>query len=77
MITLRQMIEILEQDECLEIFPQGGETLAIYGGQELPKDVEPYLGWKCAKLASASLDSVGVSVVPLEKGAEDAQTEQE
>ena len=78
MIRLKQMIEILGQDECLEIFPSDSSgRLVVCGGEAPSEGLRPYLGWTCVELTSASLDSTGVSIVPPEEGAEDAKTEQE
>lgn len=76
MITLKQMIEILGQDECLEIFPSGSSgRLVVYGGEAPSEGLQPYLGWKCVGLASASLDSTGVSIVPPDERKDNGEKE--
>lgn len=76
MITLKQMIEILEQDECLEIFPSDSNgKLVVYGGEAPSEELQPYLGWKCTALGSASLDSTGVGIAPPDERKDDGKKE--
>ncbi len=74
MITLKQMIEILEPGEWLEIYPQGGDILGVCGSHELPKEVEPYLGWKCEGLGCSN-DAASIGVVPPDERKDDGKKE--